>query len=173
MITNKGSADAQQPRRGARGDSSRAETAIREAKKTVDYNTISYPLEYFVDKISQQEIDDNLNWDESKQSYFIESLILGLPALNIVFQEKNSNNWSELDSFEQLIDGKQRLMSALNFEGGNLRLSSLKQLESLNGFKLNDLVLSRQKKFKRISVRAIAVNPKSDLSVWKEYEQRI
>lgn len=145
------------------------ELAIREARKTVDYNTIGYPLEYFVDKISQQEIDDNLNWDESKQSYFIESLMLGLPALNIVFQEKNINNWSELDSFEQLIDGKQRLMSALNFANGNLRLSSLKQLESLNGFKLNDLVLSRQKKFKRILVRTIKVDSKSDISVWKEY----
>lgn len=150
-----------------------AETQIRKARKTVDYNTIGYPLEYFVDKISQQEIKDNLNWDESEQSYFIESLMLGLPALNIVFQGKNSNNWSELDSIEQLIDGKQRLMSALNFANSNLRLSSLKQLESLNGFKLNDLVLSRQKKFKRISVRVIVVNPKSDLSVWKEYEQRI
>ena len=173
MIKNQGSADAQKPRRGVRGDSLAAEAAIHEARKTVDYNTISYPLEYFVDKISQQEIDDNLNWDESKQSYFIESLMLGLPALNIVFQEKNSNNWSELDSFEQLIDNKQRLMSALNFEGGNLRLSSLKQLESLNGFKFNDLIRSRQIKFRHILVRTIKVDSKSDISVWREYEQRI
>ena len=33
-----------------------AETAIREARKTIDYNTVEYPLEYFIDKISKQQI---------------------------------------------------------------------------------------------------------------------
>lgn len=52
-----------------------AETAIREARKTVDYNTAEFPIEYFIlkdtashiDQINQQQINDNLNWDESKQ----------------------------------------------------------------------------------------------------------
>jgi hypothetical protein len=48
-----------------------AETAIREARKTVDYNTVEYPLEYFIDKISQEEIDNYLDWDKSQQSYFL------------------------------------------------------------------------------------------------------
>ena len=100
--------------------------------------------------------------------------MLGLPVLNIIFAVKNNNNdWSEIDEVLQLIDGKQRLLTALNFVNGNLRLSKLKEIDSLNGFTFRDLPLSRQRKFKRISVRAIAVNPKSDLSVWKEYEQRI
>lgn len=150
-----------------------AETAIREGRKSVDYNTAEFPLEYFINKITRTEIDNNLNWDESKQSYFIESLMLGLPVLNIVFTEKDRNNWNELDSVEQLIDGKQRLLSAINFISGNFRLSNLKQLESLNGFKFKDLMLSRQRRFQRITVKAIAVNPKSDISVWKEYQQRI
>ncbi|MGK7949911.1 MAG: DUF262 domain-containing protein [Xenococcaceae cyanobacterium] len=147
-----------------------AETAIREARKNIDYNTVEYPLEYFIDKITQQQIDNNLNWNESKQSYFIESLMLGLPVFNIVFQEKDSDdNWSEFDSVEQLIDGRQRLYTALNFVNGNLRLSNLKVIESLNGFTFRDLPLSRQRRFKRITVKAIAVNPKSDLSVFTRY----
>ncbi|BAZ47107.1 hypothetical protein NIES4102_41530 (plasmid) [Chondrocystis sp. NIES-4102] len=146
-----------------------AETEIREARKTIDYNTVEFKLEYFIDKISQQEIDDNLHWNEEKQSYFIESLMLGLPILAIVFKEKNSNDWDKLNSIEQIIDGKQRLLTALNFINNNLQLSNLKQLETLNGFKFEDLMLSRQSKFKRISVRAFAVAPKSDLSVWREY----
>ena len=147
-----------------------AETAIREARKTIDYNTVEYPLEYFIDKISQKQINDNLNWNESKQSYFIESLMLGLPVFNIIFKEKDSDdNWSEFYSVEQLIDGRQRLYTALNFVNGNLRLSNLKVIESLNGFTFRDLPLSRQRRFKRTTVKAIAVNPNSDLSVWREY----
>jgi hypothetical protein len=146
------------------------EEEIREARKTVDYNTVEYPLEYFIDKISQQEIDKNLNCDESKQSYFIESLMLGLPVFKLVFIKKESDdNWSEFDSVEQIIDGKQRLLTALNFINDNLRLSNLKKIESLNGLKFNNLMLTRRNRFKRIAVKAIAVNPKSDLSVWKEY----
>ena len=144
-----------------------AEIAIREARKTVDYNTVEFPVEYFVDKISQQEINDNLNWDESQQSYFIESLMLGLPVLNIVFNDVDDNqDGSKLEEAIQLIDGKQRLYTALNFIKGNLELHNLKTLTYLNGFKFDDLILSRQKKFKRMGVRAIAVAPKSALSVF-------
>jgi uncharacterized protein with ParB-like and HNH nuclease domain len=135
-----------------------AETAIREASKTVDYNTTEFPLEYFIDKICKEKINKNLCWDKSQQSYFVESLLLGLPVLNIVIND----NDDEL----KIIDGKQRLYTAINFIQGNLELQNLKTLTSLNGFNFNDLLLPRQRKFKRISVRAIAVAPKSDLSVW-------
>lgn len=144
-----------------------AESAINEARKTIDYNTVEYPLEYFTDKISKAKINNNLNWDELKQSYFIESLMLGLPVLKIVFIDRNNNDgYSIIDDSEQIIDGKQRLLTTLNFLNGNLRLFNLKSIESLNGFTFKDLLLSRQRRFKRTTVKAIAVNPKSDLSVW-------
>jgi hypothetical protein len=147
-----------------------AETAIREARKTVDYNTVEFPIEHFIDQINQEQIDNNLHWDESKQSYFIESLMLGVPCFNLIFIDKDRNyGYSVIDDVEQIIDGKQRLISALNFINGNLRLSNLKVIESLNGFTFKDLPLSRQNRFKRTTVKAIAVNPKSDLSVWREY----
>ena len=137
-----------------------AETAIREARKTIDYNTVEYPLEYFIDKISDKELKKDLHWDTLQQSYFIESLLLGLPVINAVIYD---------DLELKFIDGKQRLYTAINFVKGNLILANLKTLTALNGFSFNDLVPSRQRKFKRISLRAIAVNPQSDLSVWKEY----
>ena len=140
-----------------------AETAIREARKTIDYRTVDYLLEYFIDKISDEELNKNLHWDTLQQSYFIESLLLGLPVIHAVIHD---------DMELELIDGKQRLYTAINFIKGNLELCNLKTLTSLNSFRFEDLMLPRQKKFKRISVRAIAVNPKSDLSVWKEYERR-
>ncbi len=147
------------------------ETEISQARETVDYLNVEYPLEYFLDKITQQQIDNNLNWDKSKQSYFIESLMLGLPVFNIIFIDKDNNDgYSVIDNPKQLIDGKQRLCTAMNFINGNLRLENLKELESLNGFKFSDLVLSRQRKFKRITVKAIALYPNSDLSVWRKYK---
>lgn len=137
-----------------------AETAIREARETIDYRTVDYPLEYFIDKISDEELKKDLHWDTLQQSYFIESLLLGLPIIHAVIHD---------DIELEFIDGKQRLYTAINFVKGNLVLANLKTLTSLNGFRFNDLILSRQKKFKRISVRAIAVNPKSDLSVFTRY----
>ncbi|MGB7416088.1 MAG: DUF262 domain-containing protein, partial [Thermosynechococcaceae cyanobacterium] len=124
-----------------------AEMAIREARETVDYNTMGYSLDYFIDKINQKQID-NFRWDKTQQSYFIESLLLGLPILNVVIDD----NHDELN----IIDGKQRVYTALNFINGNLELQDLKSLSSLNGFAFKDLALSRQRKFKRIPVRAIA-----------------
>ncbi|MBE9044925.1 hypothetical protein IQ255_10985 [Pleurocapsales cyanobacterium LEGE 10410] len=137
-----------------------AETAIREARKLVDYNTVDYPLEYFIDKISDEELKKNLHWDTLQQSYFIESLLLGLPVIHAVIHD---------DVELELIDGRQRLYTAINFIKGNLQLSNLKTLTSLNGFKYDDLVRSRQIKFKKILVRTIKVDSKSDISVWKEY----
>ena len=96
--------------------------------------------------------------------------MLGLPVFKIVFIDKDNNDgYSVLDDHEQLIDGKQRLLTALNFINGNLRLSELKVIESLNGFTFKDLPLSRQRRFVRTTVKAIAVNPNSDLSVWRKY----
>ena len=144
-----------------------AETAIREARETIDYNTLEYSIECLMDKINRAEMKGNFYWDEVRQSSFIESLILGFPVLNIVFANKN---WNAVGESLNLIDGKQRLYTAINFIDGNLELCNLKTLTSLNGFKFSDLVLSRQRKFKRTTIRAIAVNPKSDLSVWSTYK---
>lgn len=137
-----------------------AETAIREARKTFDYNTVEYPLEYFIGKLDRQNADNNLHWDEAQQSYFIESLLLGLPFGYIVI---NNNS----DALE-IIDGQQRLYTAINFVKSNLRLESLQKLGKLNGFAFEDLLLPRQRTFLRISIRTIEVDGKLDLSVWHQ-----
>ncbi len=131
------------------------ETAIREGHKKVDYNTVDYPLEFFIEHISQQQVNDELNWDTLQQSSFIESLLMGLPVLKIV-----------MDSDENIIDGKQRLYTTINFVNGHLKLEKLKKLSTLNGFHFQDLLLPRQRKFKRITVRTIVISPSSDISYW-------
>lgn len=143
-----------------------AEEEIRNQRKAIDYNTVSYPLEYFKDKISQQEIDSSLYWNKKQQSYFIESLLLGLPVLNIVINEIITH---ENEVKIEVIDGKQRLYTALKFINGNLMLENLSNLSTLNSFRFEDLVPSRQKDFKRITVRVIVVAPDCDQSIWKLY----
>ncbi len=131
------------------------ETAIREGRKKVDYNIVDYPLEFFIEKISQQQINDELKWDTLQQSSFIESLLMGLPVLKMI-----------MDSDENIIDGKQRLYTTINFVNGHLKLENLKKMSSLNGFHFQDLLLSRQRKFKRITARTIVISPSSDVSYW-------
>ena len=67
-----------------------AEAEIREKQKVVDYDTKEYPVEVLVDKY-RDGLDEDTNelyipdyqremiWEESRQSKFIESILLGLP----------------------------------------------------------------------------------------------
>lgn len=99
-----------------------------------------YPLDYFINIVTNL---NQLQWDDKKQSYFIESILMGLPVLNIVVSQS-----------EEIIDGRQRLLTAINFINNNLTLIDLKTLTELNGFKFKDLLWVRQQKFKKITVRA-------------------
>ncbi|MEA5536794.1 DUF262 domain-containing protein [Crocosphaera sp. XPORK-15E] len=131
------------------------EMAILEGKKKCDSNTVDYPLEFFIEQISQEQINDELNWDALQQSYFIESVLMGLPVLRLI-----------MDNDKNIIDGKQRLYTTINFVNGHLKLETLKKLSTLNGFHFQDLLLPRQRRFKRITVRTIVISPSSDISYW-------
>lgn len=79
-------------------------------------------------------------WDKQRKSRFIESLILGLPIPQIVLAESKSQRGSFI-----VLDGKQRLLSLLQFwgfgdgENNAYRLSGLEVLKSLAGRSYKDL----------------------------------
>ena len=148
------------------------DTAIREDQKKINYHTLEYPLEFFAKIITQEEIDKYLHWDTSQQSSFIESILIGLPVLKIVvnndiYQKIIMDN--ETIKLE-IVDGKQRLYTTINFINGNFKLCNLKTLSKLNGFTFSDLLLSRQRKFLRITVKTIEILPDSDISYWLDYK---
>ncbi|BAZ47081.1 hypothetical protein NIES4102_41270 (plasmid) [Chondrocystis sp. NIES-4102] len=89
------------------------------------------------------------------------SLLLGLPLIDIIV--KNFDNSEKL----KFINGRQKLYTAINFIKGNLILSNLKTLTLLNAFTFNELLPARQKSFKRVYVKVIVIDPKSDLLIWK------
>lgn len=79
-------------------------------------------------------------WSRSRKSRFIESLILGLPIPQIVLAERNDRKGQYI-----VLDGKQRLLTLLQFTGGAqgknnaFTLASLEVRSDLNRRSFNDL----------------------------------
>jgi hypothetical protein len=160
-----------------------AEAEIREKRKTVDYNTIEYPIEILVQKYLDG-IDDDTNelfipdyqremaWSPEHQSKFIESVLLGLPIPYIFVADSSAEDDKE-DARLEIIDGTQRIRTLANFINNELELSNLKKLSNLNDFSFADLPLSRQRRFKRSTIRMIQLTEEADEEVRRDLFERI
>lgn len=80
-------------------------------------------------------------WARRRKSRYIESLILGLPIPQIILAERKEKRGSYL-----VLDGKQRLLSILQFTGNdsgsknnNFRLQGLEVLNDFNGKTFSDI----------------------------------
>lgn len=159
-----------------------AEAEIREKQKPVDYDTKEYPVEILVQKFIDGRDDDanelfipdyqrDDTWDETRQSKFIESVLLGLPIPYIfvadLFDEEN-----DLGRLE-IIDGSQRIRTLAKFLNNDLKLDKLEKLEKLNGFTYADLPLARQRRFNRTTLRMIQLTEKADEEVRRDMFERI
>ncbi|WP_068818616.1 DUF262 domain-containing protein [Phormidesmis priestleyi] len=158
-----------------------AEAEIRDKQKPIDYDTKEYPVELLIQKYTDG-LDDDTNelfipdyqrelvWDNTMQSKFIESVLLGLPLPYIfvadIHGEKN-------ESRLEIIDGVQRIRTLARFLNNELRLEDLKKLKKLNDFKFSDLSLPRQRRFKRTTIRIIELTDKADEDTRREMFQRI
>ena len=106
-----------------------AEAEIRDKQKPIDYDTKEYPVELLIQKYTDG-LDDDTNelfipdyqrelvWDNTMQSKFIESVLLGLPLPYIfvadIHGEKN-------ESRLEIIDGVQRIRTLARFLNNELR----------------------------------------------------
>jgi len=164
-----------------------AEAEIRNKRKSVDYNTLEYPIEILVQKyLDGIDKDENelfipdyqreMAWDEDRQSKFIESVLLGLPIPYIFVADiadiSESEESEDLARLE-IIDGTQRIRTLTEFIKNKLTLNSLEKLETLNGFTFNDLPLSRQRRFKRTTIRMIQLTEEADEEVRRDLFERI
>lgn len=158
-----------------------AEAEIRDQRKPVDYNTLEYPIEIIVQKyLDGIDLDVNelfipdyqreMAWDDDRQSKFIESVLLGLPIPYIFVADiSESEDLARLE----IIDGTQRIRTLAKFINNKLRLNNLKKLKSLNGFKFEDLPLSRQRRFQRTTIRMIQITQAADEEVRRDLFERI
>ncbi len=156
-----------------------AEKQIIQEQKIVDYDIHEYPVEVLV-KLFLEGLENNTNdlfipkyqrkfvWTIFQQSKFIESLILGLPV-PYIFAADSKENEGRLE----IVDGSQRIRTLEAFLNNKFVLTGLKKLDKLNGFKFEDFPLSRQRRFKRKTVRLIALTDKATREVRKEMFERI
>lgn len=103
-------------------------------------------------------------WRNTKQSLFIESLILGLPIPQLILADEKGKKGSYI-----VIDGKQRLLAIRRFcsldpnDGfAPLKLSGLKELKHLNGKTYGDLIddpdlAEDRAAFENSSIRTIVI----------------
>lgn len=131
-----------------------AEIQIREKQKSFNYRTTEYPLEVLIQKYMETNelfIPENkiqMSWDEEKQSKFIETVFLGLPINPICLRELNE------DTLE-ITDGIQRFLTIKRFINNEFTLCNLQILSKLNNFSFKDVIPSRQRRFKRFTVRVL------------------
>lgn len=156
-----------------------AEQQVLEHHRTIDYDTREYPVEVLVQKyLDRLSEDDNElfvpdyqrehTWPEEHQSRFIESVLIGLP-IQYLFVADVPGKEGRLE----IVDGSQRIRTLAAFIQNHLRLSGLKKLELLNGFTFDDLPVSRQRRFKRHTLRMIELTENANEEVRRDIFERI
>ncbi|RDB07169.1 DUF262 domain-containing protein [Runella aurantiaca] len=148
----------------------RAEQQIFNLQKIVDYEIREYTIELLIQKYKENEIfipkyQRGYVWDKQRASKFIESLILGLP-IPYMFLADN-------DGRSEIVDGSQRIRTLDYFLANDFKLQKLEKLTELEGFRFQDLPLSRQRRLKKRTIRLIELTDKADWDTRKDVFQRI
>lgn len=159
------------------------DTVIRDHQREIKFETKEYIVEVLVKKYSEGLEDDKnelfipeyqreFKWKQDRQSKLIESLLIGLP-IPYVFTADINNEDPELDGRVEIVDGVQRISTIYAFVTNQLQLTDLKLLKDLNGFKFEDLALSRQRRFNRIPIRVIELGENCDEKTRRDLFERI
>jgi len=106
-----------------------------------DWTVETVILQLTRNNIDMPEFQRRDAWARRRKSRYIESLILGLPIPQIILAERKEKRGSYL-----VLDGKQRLLSILQFTGNdsgsknnNFRLQGLEVLDDFNGKTFSDI----------------------------------
>ncbi|PCI29085.1 MAG: hypothetical protein COB67_04935 [SAR324 cluster bacterium] len=172
----------------SRDEIDRAEKEIREKQKFIDYQVRAFPISVIVEKFkdltdedgeliekSELFIPDNHRgfvWNTKLQSKFIESILLDLP-IPFLFVADIYDEGEENEGRIEIIDGAQRIQTISSFLNGELVLDNLKQLETLNGFRFQDLPKARRFRFNRTPLRMIELRGTADKEVRQDIFERI
>jgi hypothetical protein len=88
-------------------------------------------------------------WDKTKQSRFIESLLIGFPTPYVWYECKPNNDWV-------VIDGHKRLSTILNFVEGRLVLQDMEFLP-YNGFTYDTLPRPMQRSINETYISIVLI----------------
>jgi uncharacterized protein with ParB-like and HNH nuclease domain len=145
---------------------------ILELRREVDYNTRDYSIDFLVAQFQEGEFfinpeyQRNFVWDNNRKCRFIESILLGYPIPFMFFSDND-------DGRCDIVDGAQRTSTLEAFLNDDLILSDLKKLTELNGYKFSQLPPPVIRRFKKTTLRIIALEEGTTLDVRQEIFNRI
>jgi Protein of unknown function DUF262 len=160
------------------------EAEIVENIKDVRYIVREYPAEVVVRKYlvgkdeDQNEIyvpdyQRDLIWPLKNQSRFIESVLIGIPIPFLFVADISEKEDPDSAGRLEIVDGVQRIRTLVEFMSGQLVLGDLERLKSLNGFTFFDLHPSRQRRFRRATLRLIELTEMVTEDVRRDMFDRI
>lgn len=139
---------------GQQNDALAIANQIREKKQEVRYGTREYVAEYLVGKFKTEdfyiplEYQRNFVWSDEDCSYFIESVLIGLPIPYMFFADTE-------DGRTEIVDGAQRMNALVTFVNGDLTLRGLKILTAVNSKVYSELPIEVQRRFNNASFRVV------------------
>lgn len=145
---------------------------IREKKQEVRYGTREYVAEYLVGKFKAEEFyvpleyQRNFVWSDEDCSYFIESVLIGLPIPYMFFADTE-------DGRTEIVDGAQRMHALATFMNGDLALRGLKVLTTVNGKVYSELPIETQRRLNNANFRVVYLEEGTTLEVRQEIFRRI
>ena len=153
------------------------EKEIDDQQRNVAFDIKEYTIEIIVQKyLNGLEKDENeffvpeyqreFVWDENRQSRFIESLMIGLPIPYIFLAETSEGRY-------EIVDGSQRIRTLAAYINDNLKIRGLEKVPDLNNLKFTDLSISRQRKFKNISLKMIVLSERTTDETKNDIFERI
>lgn len=148
-----------------------AEEAIRHLELSVRFIVTDYTVEFVADKVRSQEYyvpvyQREMIWDETVQSRFIESVLIGLPVPFVFL-------WQDEDGRMEMVDGSQRMRTLRRFMDNELKLTKLELLPETNDFYYRDLSEARRRKFNARTLRGIVLENATTTSTRTEMFARI
>jgi hypothetical protein len=147
-------------------------------QKLVSFDMRELTIEFYVTKyLTNIDKDDNeiyvpdyqreFVWDTTRQSRFIESLLLGLPVPFIFTAEIPETGRLEI------VDGSQRIRTLAAYLSNELQLKGLEKLVEFNNTKFEQLPSATQRMFRNIAIRMIVLSSRATEEVRKEMFDRI
>jgi len=132
-----------------------AEAQIKEQQKETKYDFRDFTVDYIIQQFHKDlffipDYQRKFIWPEKHKVDFIESILLGLPIPMMFVADIE-------DGRLEIVDGAQRIQTLEQFCNGDLILSKLKILNTLEGFNYDDLSLSQKRKFNSKALRLVVL----------------
>jgi hypothetical protein len=136
-----------------------ADAQLRNLQHKIEYDTKDFTVEHIVNKFNEKEFfipsyQRKYVWKDKQKTYFIESVLLGLPIPFMFFGDCEDEGGRY-----EIIDGAQRIQTLSVFLNNNLSLSknNLKELSELNDFRFSDLSEIQQRRFRNRALRVVVL----------------